>query len=385
MANAIPAAVYPKVMQLILLPTEKCNFRCTYCYEDFKIGKMKRSTIDGVKNLITARAESGTLESLALSWFGGEPLLAKEIVMEISQHAFDLHRAGKIKYFNGDLTTNAYLLTPDLLQSLSDLKQRAHQISLDGVGEVHDSTRQYASGAGTFEKIWENLLAAKASDTDFRITLRLHLTRDNLDSMRELVEKVAETFCGDERFDVFFKTIENLGGPNASQIEKVEKEDAYETVEELTKLLARAGLGATAVLDGPESASGLTVSASSNLSEAENSVGSQSMESEAPKSKFHYEGYICYAAKPNSLVVRGDGSIAKCTVLFDDPRNRVGTINADGTVELDAKTINSVWMRGFSSMDPMELGCPAQNLGPIDKPASEHVIKFEDLKSGAAA
>ncbi len=30
---------------LILMPTEQCNFRCTYCYEDFAIGKMSKSTI----------------------------------------------------------------------------------------------------------------------------------------------------------------------------------------------------------------------------------------------------------------------------------------------------------------------------------------------------
>jgi len=27
----------PRHQELILLPTEKCNFRCTYCYEDFVI------------------------------------------------------------------------------------------------------------------------------------------------------------------------------------------------------------------------------------------------------------------------------------------------------------------------------------------------------------
>jgi uncharacterized protein len=38
----IGAAISPKFQQLILLPTEKCNFRCTYCYEDFSIGKMSQ-------------------------------------------------------------------------------------------------------------------------------------------------------------------------------------------------------------------------------------------------------------------------------------------------------------------------------------------------------
>lgn len=28
------------LLHLIILPTEKCNLRCVYCYEDFKKGKM---------------------------------------------------------------------------------------------------------------------------------------------------------------------------------------------------------------------------------------------------------------------------------------------------------------------------------------------------------
>lgn len=382
MTNAVAAAIYPKILQLIILPTEKCNFRCTYCYETFEIGKMKRETIDGIKNLISARANSGTLESLALSWFGGEPLLAKSVVEEISEHAYSLHQQGLIKHLNGDFTTNAYMLTVDVLQKMADLNQRAYQVSLDGYGDAHDKTRKYASGAGTFDTIWKNLLAAQKSDIEFRITLRLHLTNDNLESMEVLVDKIADVFGGDNRFDVFFKTIENLGGPNAAEIKKVDSNFAAQIVEKLSAKLMEAGLSTTAVLDGPESASGLTVSAGTTLNEAEERVR-QDLPNEQPqeKSRFHFEGYICYASKPNSLVIRADGSVAKCTVLFEDPRNRVGYLNSDGTVRLNAELINDVWMRGFNSMDPAELGCPAQNLGPLPEVDSKtSVIKFDDLK-----
>ena len=39
-------------LELIIMPTEKCNFRCSYCYEDYKKGKMKRPVIDGIINLV---------------------------------------------------------------------------------------------------------------------------------------------------------------------------------------------------------------------------------------------------------------------------------------------------------------------------------------------
>ena len=77
---------YNKSLELTLLPTEKCNFRCTYCYEDFLIGKMKPWIRSGVKSLIEKRVDMG-LRNLNLSWFGGEPLLAKDVLFEIADFA----------------------------------------------------------------------------------------------------------------------------------------------------------------------------------------------------------------------------------------------------------------------------------------------------------
>ena len=68
-----------------MLPTEQCNFRCTYCYEKF-IGKFfSKENINSIKMLISKRASE--LKQLRIGWFGGEPLLAKKIVYEISEHA----------------------------------------------------------------------------------------------------------------------------------------------------------------------------------------------------------------------------------------------------------------------------------------------------------
>ena len=35
--------------KLILFPTEKCNFRCLYCYEDHVGEKMSSDTISSIK------------------------------------------------------------------------------------------------------------------------------------------------------------------------------------------------------------------------------------------------------------------------------------------------------------------------------------------------
>lgn len=357
-------ALYPKMLNLIILPTEKCNFRCTYCYETFEMGKIKRPTIDGIKNLIKARIEKGTLEALDLGWFGGEPLLALDAMVEISQYAKDLYDAGVLKQLSGDTTTNGYLLTPKTLRTLVGLKQQTYQVSLDGFGEGHDQTRQYASGAGTFKQIWSNVLAARDSDLDFSMMLRLHLTAENGESISELVDNIIKELKDDRRFTVFFKTIENLGGPNAGSIEKMQKEVAGVRVRALSRLLKDSGFSVSAVLDGPESARE-GVDETEGIEARPNAQANP--DTGAPAAPKGYGGYICYASKPNSLMIRSDGRIGKCTVMLEDDRNTVGRINPDGTVVLDNDRV-SVWMRGFKSMDAMELGCPAQNLPKSEFP-----------------
>jgi uncharacterized protein len=46
--------------------------------------------------------------------------------------------------------------------------------------------------------------------------------------------------------------------------------------------------------------------------------------------------HVCYAARPNSLLIRADSSVGKCTVLLNDERNKIGTLQADGTVSMIA-------------------------------------------------
>src|SRR5262245_21364506 len=104
----IPACVSNSIPHLILMPTEACNLRRVYCYEDFKFSRMEPWVVRGVRNILTYRATE--LETLVLSWFGGEPLLARDIVEEIMLHVRSLAHANPRLQLASDITTNAYLL-----------------------------------------------------------------------------------------------------------------------------------------------------------------------------------------------------------------------------------------------------------------------------------
>src|SRR5690242_21908734 len=81
-------------LNLIILPTEACNFRCTYCYETFENKKMSRSVVTGAKSLISARA--GDVDAFDIGWFGGEPLPAKDVLTDIIKHATAVSRSENI-------------------------------------------------------------------------------------------------------------------------------------------------------------------------------------------------------------------------------------------------------------------------------------------------
>jgi len=199
----------PRRLKLTILPTEQCNFRCRYCYEDFKIGKMTPRVVNAVKSLLQNRIS--TLDRLDIDWFGGEPLVATEIVRDIQSHAFELCDQYDVP-LHASMTTNGYLLRADLFRSLNSIGLRHYQITLDGKAEEHNKTRILASGSSTFERIWSNLLAAASTDLSFQITLRIHITAQNLDTIEEFVEDCATTFGADPRSSFFFKRIVNLGG-----------------------------------------------------------------------------------------------------------------------------------------------------------------------------
>ncbi len=302
------------MLQLILMPTEKCNFRCTYCFEDFQHGRMERSTIDGLRRLIENRMP--TLRALNLDWFGGEPLLELPIIEEIQAFVQQLageHPAIKLR---ASITSNGYLLSPAVLSSLVRLGVTTYQISVDGAAPTHDARRKKGDGAGTFEQIWSNLLAARDSDLDFAMCLRIHVDRENCRELPDFLELLAREFGGDDRFEIFLRPVSRLGGSNDDTLPVLEGRD-LEIVDALRRRAVELGLRLYSLS----------------------------------------ESVACHAAAANSFVIRSTGEIAKCTVAFQHPNNRVGQLHPDGTATLDNAKIKG-WVRGLFSGDAEELQCP---------------------------
>ena len=120
-------------------------------------------------------------------------------------------------YLSADISTNAWFLTRDVFDKLISWGVRTYMITIDGVGEMHDRTRDLAGGQGTFDRIIENLKAVKESDEEFDITIRVNFGRENMKEVSELIKFVRDHFSDDQRFGMFFRSWE-MGGKNDDEL-----------------------------------------------------------------------------------------------------------------------------------------------------------------------
>lgn len=310
----VATAMSNERLQLIIYPTELCNFRCLYCYENHMGARMDNQTVERIKLFLKERIPS--LKVLEIEWFGGEPLLAKDIVISVSTYAKTICEQFGVRFY-AYLTSNGFLLDQNTFNELCRDNVLTYQITFDGDKPNHNKFRLPATHLpeGTFDRIWNNVLLTKELAWEFTIVLRCHITAINKDSIISLLKRIEVAFGNDRRYYVHLKEVSALGGKHDCELALLSKDSVKDTIGELKKEFP-------------------------NL---------QYIDTE--------EEYVCYAAKPNSFAIRSDGSIIKCTVAMEDSVNHVGKIAPDGSLDLDQQKFLA-WSDGLTSLNKDYLGCP---------------------------
>ena len=133
-------------MHVTLHLTSGCNMACRYCYVDRRhVKTMTAETARAAVDL--AGALTPKEGSTGIIFFGGEPLLCKDLIGGTVAYAEGVEAASG-KSFHFKITTNGLLLDDEFLDYAA-----AHRVfialSLDGVAPAHDRHRVDLSGAGT--------------------------------------------------------------------------------------------------------------------------------------------------------------------------------------------------------------------------------------------
>jgi uncharacterized protein len=325
-------------LELILLASEECNFRCVYCYENFPRGTMEKWVREAVVKMVERRVPF--LNSMQLAWFGGEPLLGLEAMRDIAPVCVELTERHGVQYAS-NITTNAYLLTPDVFADLLRWKITSYQITVDGSPDAHDQKRVLKGGGPSFDVIYENLKAMRTFPDSFSVHIRINFDRGNLPYMDGFMEMLKQDFAGDSRFQLRFYPIGQWGGPNDDKLEVC-------------------GMGATSDRVNLE------------LRALEKGL--------YPESKLaymtpHTGASVCYAARPYNLLIGADGKIMKCTIALDTKdHNIVGHMTPDGRADIDIDKL----ARWVSPDFEDDAGCKKCFYLPVCQGCSCPLVRIED-------
>lgn len=290
---------YSPVLRLTIMPTEDCNFRCGYCYEEHKPGVMSESVQEAIIKYV--RKNIHNYAELRVSWFGGEPLEAKEIIYRLSTKLLHICQAAKRKYSAG-ITTNGYDLNMDTFLALLNCKVYDFQITIDGPQDIHDKLRKQKNGCGTYNRIMENLISIKENckKSYFTIALRTNFTNESVCKLDDYVKTYISLFGKDKRFRMF-----------PHYMGKWSEERFDSSLDK--QLLDKKDLG------------GLYAKVMNYRDELSLDINLNFLSSMG----------LCPAGYSFSYVIGVNGELYKCTQDFEFEDNKIGTLYQNGSMFID--------------------------------------------------
>jgi uncharacterized protein len=175
-------------LNIILVPTLSCNFKCPYCCEkDFSCGK---ENIKKYFEVLKKYAEKNFFlhNRVQISLFGGEPLIYIKECLEFLDWVKKDAEMKKYEYFI-IVTTNGSLLTKEIFEKLKSHNLYTLQITIDSDKENHDKMRIYKNGNPSFDVLMDkikNVVHAGADYGDeFKFVLRINLNNTSIEKVRE--------------------------------------------------------------------------------------------------------------------------------------------------------------------------------------------------------
>lgn len=153
--------------------TMNCNFKCRHCgsqagenvFEDsVSTDDIKKAFLDVSKNFDATKITIGVT--------GGEPLLRKDL-FEVMGYASSLG-------FGWGMISNGYLVTEEIVEKARKAKMGTADISIDGIGSVHDEFRNMP---GAYERAINAVRLFKKANFLNHLRITTTVNKNNIDSL----------------------------------------------------------------------------------------------------------------------------------------------------------------------------------------------------------
>jgi uncharacterized protein len=278
-------------LDAIIMPNMDCNLACTYCYEEHDKGYMDDETARRIKCWL--RNYVPRFKAVLLSWFGGEPTLSFERILELQKFVLSLTSAHSIS-LSSHMTTNGLLLTPERVKKLIALQVHSFQITIDGPSTSHDKHRPRRGGGGSFQRIFKNVCALACNDANLSIRLRVNYNAETLPFVSELLDSFPANVR--ENLDLVLEPI--FGG-------------SYGLL--------------------PETSSASVGQNAEKIYEKARILGFRTSMATLEQDKLTF----CYADRKNQFLINYNGDVFKCTVDKFQSKDRLGYLAQDGSINWD--------------------------------------------------
>lgn len=182
-------------LSLTIAPTLDCNFNCYYCIQDVTVEKDDQNmTIETANDILTFIKDIHNkykLNSLSITWYGGEPLLNFDVIKHLAEKIKDFTANNDI-FYKASIITNGYLLGYDYAKFLSEHNVKTVQITLDGPEKIHNKRRRHKDNLETYRVIIENI--KNTANLFENIMIRFNVDKTNEMYLKDLIDEIKSEF-----------------------------------------------------------------------------------------------------------------------------------------------------------------------------------------------
>jgi len=175
---------------LTIAPTLNCNFKCIYCYEN-EAGNHGVMSDYIQMNILGFIKRFANIKKLSINWYGGEPLLAKKEIYNLSKMFIEYCKDNNIEY-DAFMITNGSLITDTDINDFIKYKIKNIQVTIDGIPEIHNKRRMGKNIQDTFSVIINNINKLLSCEEDINIILRINIDKANTIQLEQLFDVLSK-------------------------------------------------------------------------------------------------------------------------------------------------------------------------------------------------